>query len=208
VAVAARFHRDWPLLIKMDERVNAKVEQLSDVTDGNDPEQPMGLLNTFQRVSQSPTNPHPAAAPRTFDVADLYRGPVSTQSDTPDDGAPPLDEKLRQSYFWIVNTAIISPHYDVEYNDGPPQAFVLGGQPESPHVAVGAKLFELRAFAAADFRDATEMSFHRRPGSRKNRERNSHGGAGRLFRAGCQARDAARPSANDHRRFARQSASG
>src|ERR1043166_496708 len=86
----------------------------------------MGLLNVFQRVSQSPTNPHPAAAPRTFDVADLYRGPVSAQGDTPDVGATPLDEKLRQAYFWIVTPAIISPHYDVEYNDGPPQAFVLG----------------------------------------------------------------------------------
>ena len=32
----------------------------------------------------------------------------------------PLDEKLRQAYFWIVNTAIISPHYDVEYNEEPP----------------------------------------------------------------------------------------
>ena len=86
----------------------------------------MGLLNVFQRVSQSPTNPHPVATPRTFDVADLYRGPISTQGDAPDNGAPPLDEKLRQAYFWIVNTAIISPHYDVEYNDGPPQSFVLG----------------------------------------------------------------------------------
>src|SRR5215469_15874610 len=86
----------------------------------------MGLLNVFQRVSQSPTNPHPAATPRTFDVADLYRGPVSTQGDAPDAGAPPLDEKLRQAYFWIVNTAIISPHYDIEYNDGPPQSFVMG----------------------------------------------------------------------------------
>jgi MoxR-like ATPase len=86
----------------------------------------MGLLNVFQRVSQSPTNPHQAAAPRIFDVADLYRGPVSIQGDTPDVGAPPLDEKLRQAYFWIVNTAIISPHYDVEDNDGPPQQFVLG----------------------------------------------------------------------------------
>jgi nicotinamide riboside kinase len=26
----------------------------------------------------------------------------------------PLDEKLRQAYFWIVNTAIISPHYGRE----------------------------------------------------------------------------------------------
>jgi MoxR-like ATPase len=86
----------------------------------------MGLLDVFQRVSQSPTNPHAAAAPRTFDVADLYRGPVSGQADASDAGAPPLDEKLRQAYFWIVNTAIISPHYDIEYNEEPPQSFVLG----------------------------------------------------------------------------------
>jgi MoxR-like ATPase len=86
----------------------------------------VGLLNVFQRVSESPTNPHPAPAPRTFDVAELYLGPVSVQGDTKDTGVPPLDEKLRQAYFWIVNTAIISPHYDVEYNDGPPQSFVLG----------------------------------------------------------------------------------
>jgi MoxR-like ATPase len=37
-----------------------------------------------------------------------------------------LDEKLRQAYFWIVNTAIISPHYDIEYNEDPPQSFILG----------------------------------------------------------------------------------
>src|SRR5262245_27655825 len=86
----------------------------------------MALLNIFQRVSQSPTNPHPASAVRTFDVADLYRGPVSPGTRAADPGAPPCDEKLRQAYFWIVNTAIISPHYDVEYNDGPPQSFVLG----------------------------------------------------------------------------------
>jgi MoxR-like ATPase len=86
----------------------------------------MGLLNVFQRVSQSPTNPHVPPVPRAFDVADLYRGPVSAQDEVKDAGAPPLDEKLRQAYFWIVNTAIISPHYDVEYNDGPPQTFVLG----------------------------------------------------------------------------------
>jgi MoxR-like ATPase len=86
----------------------------------------MGLLNVFQRVSQTPTNPHPTPTARTFDVADLYRGPVTTRSEAADPKAVPLDEKLRQAYFWIVNTAIISPHYDVEYNDGPPQSFTLG----------------------------------------------------------------------------------
>jgi len=87
---------------------------------------PMARFNIFQRVSQAPTNPHPAAAPRAFDVADLYRGPVAEKTDAASGGGPALDEKLRQAYFWIVNTAIISPHYDIEYNDGPPQSFLLG----------------------------------------------------------------------------------
>ena len=86
----------------------------------------MGLRNPFQRVSAVPTNPHPAAPTRTFDVADLYRGPVSEKGDGPTPDGPPLDEKLRQAYFWIVNTAIISPHYDIEYNEGAPQSFVVG----------------------------------------------------------------------------------
>nr|WP_269670789.1 MoxR family ATPase [Stenotrophomonas sp. SY1] len=37
-----------------------------------------------------------------------------------------LDEKLRQAYFWIVNNAIISPHYDIEYHDGPSASFSVG----------------------------------------------------------------------------------
>lgn len=86
----------------------------------------MARFNIFQRVSQAPTNPHPPGAPRTFDVAELYRGPVSEKRDAGAEGGPALDEKLRQAYFWIVNTAIISPHYDIEYNEGPPQSFILG----------------------------------------------------------------------------------
>jgi MoxR-like ATPase len=31
-----------------------------------------------------------------------------------------------QAYFWIVNHAIISPHYDIEYHDGPSQSFAFG----------------------------------------------------------------------------------
>jgi MoxR-like ATPase len=86
----------------------------------------MARINLFQRLSQSPTNPHPQSRPRTFDVADLYRGPVSAETPEPGATEAPLDEKLRQAYFWIVNTAIISPHYDIEYNDGPPATFTLG----------------------------------------------------------------------------------
>jgi MoxR-like ATPase len=86
----------------------------------------MGLLDIFQRVSQSPTNPHSPPKARSFDVADLYRGPITQRNDGAVNASAPLDEKLRQAYFWIVNTAIISPHYDIEFNDGPPQQFVVG----------------------------------------------------------------------------------
>ncbi|NUO52720.1 MAG: ATPase [Polyangiaceae bacterium] len=81
--------------------------------------------NPFSHVPKAPTNPTKSAKPRAFDVADLYEGPIATGSEA---GALdlPLDEKLRQAYFWIVNTAIISPHYDIEYNDGPPITFTLG----------------------------------------------------------------------------------
>src|SRR5688500_6640979 len=86
----------------------------------------MGLRDVFQRGPQSPTTTHAAVAPRAFDVADLYRGPVALRDEQSGATTAPLDEKLRQVYFWIVNTAIISPHYDVEFNQAPPQSFVLG----------------------------------------------------------------------------------
>lgn len=87
----------------------------------------MAAFPLFQKVSQAPTNPQPDTSPRSFDVADLYRGPLGK----PDDAASPverpaLDEKLRQAYFWIVNSAIISPHYDIEYNEGPAAEYILG----------------------------------------------------------------------------------
>jgi MoxR-like ATPase len=59
-------------------------------------------------------------------VAELYRGPVSDKSMGADSEGVPLDEKLRQANFWIINTAIISHHYDIEYNGHPPQSFVMG----------------------------------------------------------------------------------
>jgi MoxR-like ATPase len=85
----------------------------------------MSPFNIFQRLSKSPTNPKPLVRPRQFDVADLYTGPLQA-GDAPANGDAALDEKLRQAYFWIVNTAIISPHYDIEYNDGPAQSYRVG----------------------------------------------------------------------------------
>jgi MoxR-like ATPase len=77
-------------------------------------------------VSEAPTNPGPRKTHRTFDVADLYRGPIASADGQASDGGLALDEKLRQAYFWVVNTAIISPHYDIEYHEGPPQTFSFG----------------------------------------------------------------------------------
>jgi MoxR-like ATPase len=107
--------------------------------------------NPFRRLSKAPTNPaaqsHAARSAATvdgadfgssggtlntttvtkrkaFDVEDLYRGPLVDSAE--ESGELDLDEKLRQAYFWIVNTAIISPHYDIEFHDGPSAEFQLG----------------------------------------------------------------------------------
>lgn len=76
-------------------------------------------------MSQSPTAPRSASAVRSFDVAELYEGPIPVGA-AGDAGEARLDEKLRQAYFWIVNTAIISPHYDIEYQDGPSPEYRVG----------------------------------------------------------------------------------
>lgn len=77
------------------------------------------------KISESPTNPREVAKGRDFDVADLYRGPVADAAAVAGN-SPALDEKLRQAYFWTVNTAIISPFYDIEYSDQAPQEFTFG----------------------------------------------------------------------------------
>lgn len=86
----------------------------------------MAFGNLFKKVSSAPTNPHAGSQARSFDIAELYQGPVLEPGGVPGEAALPLDEKLRQAYFWIVNTAIISPHYDIEYNDNPPQEYTVG----------------------------------------------------------------------------------
>lgn len=83
------------------------------------------VFNPFSLVSKSPTNPQPAPKTNAFDIAELFDGPLAVNIGDEQDAAP-LDEKLRQAYFWIVNHAIISPHYDIEYNDAAPTHFSVG----------------------------------------------------------------------------------
>ena len=81
----------------------------------------------LRKVSSSPTLPTAhTPPPRAFDVRDLYDGPATPT----EPGAAPataLDEKMRQAYFWIVNNAIITPYYDLEFNDRAPPSFRFGG---------------------------------------------------------------------------------
>ena len=86
----------------------------------------MTILDRFRQVSESPTRPAAEKAVRKFDVADLYQGPATTPEAAAEGPAAPLDEKLRQAYFWITNHAIISPYYDIEYNDKTPQTYQFG----------------------------------------------------------------------------------
>lgn len=83
------------------------------------------MLKIFSGLSKSPTNPQVARKVSAYDVAELFDGPIDVAA-AQDAGAAPLDEKLRQAYFWIVNHAIISPHYDIEYNIAPPASFAVG----------------------------------------------------------------------------------
>lgn len=79
-------------------------------------------MTTLGHVSNAPTLPSAHAGHRLdLDVADLYG-----ESAEAEQFGPPLDEKLRQAYFWITNHAIISPHYDVEFENGPSRRVQLG----------------------------------------------------------------------------------
>ncbi len=76
----------------------------------------------LQRVPASPTNPQKPVPRADFKIEDLFDDQVTPTAP----GNAGLDEKLRQAYFWVANTAIISPFYDIEYNEAPPRTFKLG----------------------------------------------------------------------------------
>jgi len=76
-----------------------------------------------KHIPAAPTNPVERSQRKSpFRIKDLF-----DSSDTPvREEQTGLDEKLRQAYFWITNTAIISPFYDIEYNEQAPQSFLFG----------------------------------------------------------------------------------
>lgn len=77
------------------------------------------MSDRWQKTSASPTVPHVQhGGPRDgLTAADLFRSPEETVE---------LDEKLRRTYFWLVNKAVISPFYDVEFDAAKANRFPLG----------------------------------------------------------------------------------
>lgn len=87
----------------------------------------MSQDKSYKKVSESPTIPGQSKKDKKFDVMNLYSGPAQTEgTNASEAGAENLDEKLRKAYFWIANHAIISPYYDIEYNNGKFHSFTVG----------------------------------------------------------------------------------
>lgn len=77
------------------------------------------------KVPESPTTPGKGKQSRKFDIADLYNSPINGEDEAGDKNYG-LDEKLRKAYFWIANFAIINPFCDIEYNETPPNEYIIG----------------------------------------------------------------------------------
>ena len=137
---------------------------------------------TYSSGLRGPDQPRAAPAAQAFDVADLYRGPVAAGRSRRPTRRSPLDEKLRQAYFWIVNTRDHQPalRHRVQRRAA---AVVRASATRKSRVdaAVGAELLELRAAAAADLRHAAHVPVRRRAGARQDRQRDADGRAGRLL---------------------------
>lgn len=77
------------------------------------------MTDRWNRVSVTPTNPGQEGPPQQITATDLLSGSVPT-------AGVALDEKLRQAYYWIVNRAVISPYYDMEFSGGRALSIALG----------------------------------------------------------------------------------
>ncbi len=79
----------------------------------------------FQQIPEAPTNPRQEAVAERFKIPDLYADEI-VEEQKQEENSIHLDEKLRQAYFWISNTAIISPFYDIEYPGEHEKSFTFG----------------------------------------------------------------------------------
>jgi MoxR-like ATPase len=85
------------------------------------------MPDRWSKLSQSPTRVGSAAPRDGLTAEDLFRQPASASE-------APLDEKLRRAYYWLVNQAVISPFYDIEFSTGAPVSFQLGDSGAELHL--------------------------------------------------------------------------
>jgi MoxR-like ATPase len=88
----------------------------------------MDNFKKYQRISSSPTKPDSKRkANKDNSFQKLFSGILPIEEPSIETNtAFNLDEKLRLAYFWLVNTAIISPYYDIEYNAGASHQYTIG----------------------------------------------------------------------------------
>ena len=72
----------------------------------------MSQSDHYGHISASPTLPMSGDAPNLVELAAILD---DEGIEVPVTNVPALREKTRQAYYWIVNNAIISPHYDIAY---------------------------------------------------------------------------------------------
>jgi MoxR-like ATPase len=77
------------------------------------------MPNRWNKISESPTRTGTGASRPGLTAEDLFRPPHLNNEVA-------LDEKLRRVYYWLVNRAVISPFYDIEFSLGAPVTFPLG----------------------------------------------------------------------------------
>lgn len=76
------------------------------------------MVDRWNKLSASPTTHEGPPALERLTTDDLFTPPAPAAVD--------LDEKLRRAYYWLVNRAIISPYYDIEFTHGNPLSYPLG----------------------------------------------------------------------------------
>ncbi|MHA1386178.1 MAG: ATPase [Candidatus Helarchaeota archaeon] len=88
----------------------------------------------YGHVSKSPIIPRRkkrAIKIQKFDISDLYSGSVPITEEGDHEALTKVmygpNEKARRAYYWIVNEALISPYYDIEFNKSPPEKIRLSG---------------------------------------------------------------------------------
>lgn len=77
------------------------------------------MADRWNKLSASPTTHNSPAALEPRTTVDLFTPPGQPAK-------PDLDEKLRRAYYWVVNRAVISPYYDIEFTHGTPLTYQLG----------------------------------------------------------------------------------